>query len=135
MSFMENLEKLAKPVVKANSGAGHRDPIEGMRRKFLVRADEQIKAIKAAAEKDRWFTKEADESYVIAMRNGNKALPLKGNTHFSVPNAGAAVKFLDAAKKAVQAGEFDAAFKETAFTRKPKEQPTAPSAPTEANKQ
>lgn len=120
MTFLENLIKLAQPVAK-QSGAATKDPVQVMRGKFVVRADEQVKAIKAAAEKDRWFSKQKDDSYVICMRNGNQALPLGEHTHFSVKDATAAVKFLEAAKKAVQAGEFDELFKTTAFRRKLKD--------------
>lgn len=119
MTFLENLTKLAQPVAK-QSGPAKKDPVQVMRGKFVARADEQMKAIKAAAEKDRWFNKEKDDSYLICMRNGNQALTLGEHTHFSVKDAAAALKFLEAAKKAVQAGEFDELFKTTAFKRRPK---------------
>lgn len=125
MTFLENLTKLAQPVAK-QSGAAKKDPVQVMRGKFVARADEQVKAIKAAAEKDRWFNKQKDDSYLICMRNGNQALTLGEHTHFSVKDATAAVKFLEAAKKAVQAGEFDELFKTTAFKRKPKSSEKAP---------
>lgn len=125
MTFLENLTKLAQPVAK-QSGAAKKDPVVVMRGKFVARVDEQVKAIKAAAEKDRWFNKQKDDSYLICMRNGNQALTLGEHTHFSVKDAAAALKFLEAAKKAVQAGEFDELFKTTAFKRKPKPSETAP---------
>ena len=116
MSLLESLARFSSPVAKPSN----KDPLAGMRIKFAVLADEQIKQIKASAEKGRWFSKQQDDSYVLSLKNGNKALPVGGHTHFQVKDAANAVKFIDTAKKAVQAGELDQVLSETAFKRKPK---------------
>lgn len=116
MSLLESLAKISSPVAKPSN----KDPVAGMRIKFAVFADEQIKQIKASAEKGRWFSKQQDDSYVLSLKNGNKALAVGGHTHFQVKDATNAVKFLDTAKKAAQAGELDKALADTAFKRKPK---------------
>ncbi|WP_175123301.1 hypothetical protein [Achromobacter animicus] len=85
-----------------------------------VSADDQIKQIKASAEKGRWFSKQQDDTYVLNLKNGNKSMEVGGHTHFQVKDAATAVKFFDTAKKAAQAGELDKALSETAFKRKPK---------------
>lgn len=126
MTFLESLTKLANPVMKATGNK--KDPLEIMRKKFAIRADETVKEIKAAAEKGRWFTKDKEDGYVICMRNGNQVMTLNGHTHFAVKDAAAALKFLEAAKKASIGGELDEVFKSTAFKKKAKEAEKAPEA-------
>lgn len=119
MSFIADLAKIAQPVARPIA-VNRKDPVQGMRVKFAVFADGQISKIKAAADKDRWFSKTPEGDYVLCLRNANKALAVGGNTHFQVKDAAAAVQFLETAKKAVAAGELDEALKETAFKRKEK---------------
>jgi len=116
MSLLDSLAKIFSPVAKPSN----RDPLAGMRIKFAVSADDQIKQIKASAEKGRWFSKQQDDTYVLNLKNGNKSMEVGGHTHFQVKDAATAVKFFDTAKKAAQAGELDKALSETAFKRKPK---------------
>lgn len=121
MTILETLSKLAQPVARPNSSAAKKDPVMARRLKFSAVADEQIKQIKAAAEKGRWFAKQSDEGYVVSLRNGNKVVAIGENTHFAVTNAANAVKFIETVNKAAQAGELDKHLQETAFQRKSKE--------------
>lgn len=121
MTILESLAKLAQPIARPNGAAAKKDPVMARRIKFSAVADEQIKQIKAAAEKGRWFAKQQDDTYVVCLRNGNKVISIGENTHFSTTNAANAVKFIETVKKAVQAGEMDKPLNDSAFQRKPKE--------------
>lgn len=49
--------------------------------KFAVSADEQIKQIKASAEKGRWFSKQQDDCYVLSLKNGDLPPDLVRHRH------------------------------------------------------
>ncbi|MGJ0223632.1 hypothetical protein ACQUZK_09555, partial [Streptococcus pyogenes] len=69
------------------------------------------------AEKDKWFRKHADGTFVLSFRNANSAMTLNGAKQFQVGDAEAAAKLLQAAKTAAFAGELDEVLKAT--QRKP----------------
>jgi hypothetical protein len=119
MSFLESIARISQPVIKPNGSADKKDPMLGMRRKLMKNIDDQVKKIKSAVEKDRWFGKQSDDSYVLCLRNGNKVLTLNGHTHFAVKDASVAVKLLELVRKAADGGELDEALKETAFNASP----------------
>lgn len=125
MTILESLAKIAQPIARPNGAAAKKDPVLARRLKFSAVADEQIKQIKSAAEKGRWFAKQQDDSYVVCLRNGNKVIALGEHTHFAASNAANAVKFIETVKKAVQAGEMDKPLADSAFQRKPKEKQPA----------
>ncbi|MEJ7929874.1 MULTISPECIES: hypothetical protein [Ramlibacter] len=112
--FMAELGKLAQPFTKPETPA---DPVERMRAKFAAHVDATVKAIADGADKGKWFRKQSDGTFVLSFRNANSALTLNGAKQFQVPDAEAAIKLLEAAKTAVDAGELDDALKAT--QRKP----------------
>jgi len=117
-NFLAQLTELAKPVVKAE--ANKADPLVAMRSKFVINADETIKALKDNAAKSRWHSTAPNGTILVFFRNANSVMNLNGNTHFQVADAEAAIKFIEGAKAAAKTGELDAALKATA--RLPKKQ-------------
>lgn len=114
LDFIASLFKLAQPFNKPDMP---RDPLERMRVKFAANADSAIKAIRAGADKGKWFCKLADGHFVMSFRNANSSLTLNGAKQFQVADADAAANLLQAAKTAAVAGELDVALKAT--QRKP----------------
>lgn len=116
-SFFASVQSYAKPFVKVVVAA---DPLVAARTKFGLVADEQVKLLKAKAEKGFWFASK-DGAIVVQLKNG--AAVLKGCS-FVVKSAAEAVKLIEAAKGAAAKGEFDQLFRDTArkpVVRKPKD--------------
>ena len=111
MNFFANLAAFnATPYSRAKI-VKQADPIKQAQAKFARAADEQIKLIKAANDKGLWFKKEADK-YHVTVKNGVAALNAQ-NPSFTLPDAATAIKFIEAAKDACAAGEFDEMLKAT----------------------
>jgi len=126
-SFFSNVASFATPFVKTNAVVS-KDPLVQAKSKFARIADEQIKLIKAASDKGFWFKKHG-EGYVLTLKNGAAAIN-KEQPCFAVGTAADAVKFLEQAKSACAAGEFDGLFVATARApRKPKEAAAASAQP------
>ncbi|MEJ7929862.1 hypothetical protein WG922_07750 [Ramlibacter sp. AN1015] len=124
VGFLAQLSQLAQPVTKAETVKA--DPVQVMRARFATNADENVKAIKSAADSGSWFRKLPNGKFLLAFRNANQVLSLGGNTHFQVDNAPAAVKLIEAAKVAAAAGELDDQLKATQRKRKGKQTETTP---------
>ena len=103
--FLAQLAQMATPAASAKLKADA-TPIERMRAKFEVHANEQIKAL-ATDTKSKWFNVNHDGSVTLALRNGNTAITVNGAAYFNVADRDAAVNFLKTAVEAVKAGEMD----------------------------
>ncbi|MGJ7573271.1 hypothetical protein ACSFBX_22290 [Variovorax sp. RB2P76] len=111
MNFFSNLEAFnATPYSRAKI-VKQADPIKQAQAKFARAADEQIKLIKAANDKGLWFKKEADK-YHVTLKNGVAALNAQSPS-FTLADAATAIKFIEAAKVACEAGEFNEMLKAT----------------------
>jgi hypothetical protein len=111
MNFFSSLATFnATPYARAKI-VKQPDLLSTAKAKFARACDEQIKLVKAAADKGLWFKLEHSK-YHVTLKNGVAALN-KASPSFTVPNAATAVQFIEAAKLASAAGEFDALFVET----------------------
>lgn len=113
-SFFSNISTFATPFLKSGKGA-NRDPLLVAKTKFGITATQQIKLIGDSAQKGYWFKKQGD-GYVLTLKNGSATLNAD-RPSFVVASTGDAIKFLEQAKAAAAAGEFDELFKATG--RKP----------------
>lgn len=128
--FWAQLAAVATPIAKLTNNQAQQDPMVAMRTRFEKAVAEQIKLVKSAADKSRWFKKLPDGSYELTVRNGNTAMSLGGNCFFQAKDAAAAVTFYEAVMTGTKAGELDAALQ--ASTRKPRAKKTAAPAPSPA---
>jgi hypothetical protein len=119
-SFFSNVSAFATPFLKSGKG-GSRDPLLVAKTKFALTATKQIKLISDSAAKGFWFKKQGD-GLVLTLKNGSATLNAE-RPSFAVATAADAIKFLEQAKAAASAGEFDELFKATA--RKVKSAQTA----------
>lgn len=137
-SFFEALTLIAKPVSKLSATQAQADPKLALRTRFANGVTEQIKVLRSAETKTRWFAKQADGSYTLTIRNGNTAMAINGTTYFSAPDAAQAVAFLEAVIVGAKAGELDKVLEETnraprAKKVKTETPPAAPAAPAPAS--
>lgn len=122
-SFFSNVSTFATPFLKSGKGA-NRDPLLVARTKFGITATQQIKLLADSATKGFWFKKQGD-GYVLTLKNGSATLNAD-RPSFAVASATDAIKFLEQAKAAAAAGEFDELFQ--ASGRKAKAATTTPPA-------
>jgi hypothetical protein len=106
-SFWTQLASVATPIAKLTGNQAQQDPKLAARTRFEKSVQEQVKLVKAAADKSRWFKKLPDGSYELTVRNGNTAMALGGNSFFQAKDAAAAVAFYEAVIGGVKAGELD----------------------------
>lgn len=125
-SFFDSLIAHATPVSKLTSVQAQQDPKLALRTRFANSVAEQIKLIQSASPKTRWFAKQPSGAYVLTLRNGNAAVPVKGTTYFNAKDAAGAVAFLEAVIEGTKAGEMDEPLKATLRApRAKKEKPAA----------
>jgi len=117
--FLAQLATLATAITDLSEVAVKRDPLINARSKFSANCDETVKLIKAAAEQGKFFKKLPD-GYLITFRNGNSAMKLNGTAHFKVPDAQAAINFVEAAKAGCANGELDQSLRDS--TRAPRKE-------------
>lgn len=117
-SFFESLHAFAAPISKLSNAQAQQDPVLAMRTRFSNAVAEQITLVKSAADKSRWFKKQANGAYQITVRNGNTALKLGENTFFEAADAAKAEAFLEAIAAGAKAGELDTLLKDS--QRKPR---------------
>jgi hypothetical protein len=106
-AFWTQLAAVATPIAKLTGNQAQQDPKLAARVRFEKAVQEQIKLVKSAADKSRWFKKQPDGSYELAVRNGNTAMSLGGNCYFHAKDAAAAVKFYEQVVEGTKAGELD----------------------------
>lgn len=122
-SFFSNVSTFATPFLKSGKGA-NRDPLLIAKTKFGITAAQQIKLIADSAAKGFWFKKQGD-GYVLTLKNGSATLNAD-RPSFAVASAADAIRFLEQAKAAASAGEFDELFKTTGRKSKPVQTTQAP---------
>jgi hypothetical protein len=106
-AFWTQLAAAATPIAKLTGNQAQQDPKLAARTRFEKAVQEQIKLVKAAADKSRWFKKLADGSHELTVRNGNTAISLGGNCFFQAKDAAAAVTFYEAVVTGTKSGELD----------------------------
>ncbi len=106
-AFFDSVTAFAQPIGKTR----HRDDMRFSRSKFCSVADEQIKLIGSDSSKGFWFKRDGD-AVVITLKNGAYKLNAS-QPSFRVASSPDAIKFLEQAKAACVAGEFDDLFRAT----------------------
>jgi len=122
-SFWNSLAAAAVPIAKLTSNQAQQDPKIALRTRFEKAVAEQVKLVKAAADKSRWFKKLPDGSYELTVRNGNTAMSLNGNCFFQAKDATAAVTFYETVITGTRDGALDDELAKT--LRKPREKKAA----------
>jgi hypothetical protein len=125
-AFWTQLAAVATPIAKLTNNQAQQDPTVAMRTRFEKAVQEQVKLVKSAADKSRWFKKLPDGSYELTVRNGNTAMSLGGNCFFQAKDAAAAVTFYEAVVSGTKAGELDQQLADT--KRAPRAKKAAPAA-------